>query len=138
MKARPLYRSLTFWSGILAIGFICWAWKDSFTRYASFTAMRASAGQAAGGVGLSWHPDTSPVRFLQSPEALTIYAPEGRLRGSSPRTDNASVPLCPPFLLHEEQGLFIPHWFILLAVALLWSLLLFLRARRFATAMGAD
>lgn len=30
-----LHRSVTFWSGILAMAFICWAWRDS-TRASSF------------------------------------------------------------------------------------------------------
>ena len=121
MMPRPLYRWKSFWFGLLVLGFLGWAWRDSFTRYTSVIAMRASASQAAGGIVFVYRPATSPFRILQSREALAIYAPEGRLRGfSSPQAGDPPVPLCPPFLRHEQAGLFVPHWFLVLLFFIPW------------------
>lgn len=115
-----LHRSVTFWSGFLVMGFICWAWWDSVTIstnlflgciYADHSLSRFGVGYdvfggGAGGNKVSFHrgvhhfPDTE---FLPAPEFVNSEA---------------------------SWQLVAPHWLLLLAFVLPWSSLLLWRARR--------
>jgi len=162
---QQLHRSITFWSGLLMMGFVCWAWRDSESRrtYSRY-----------GGFGL--HNCWGGLVLIDDPNSPSEGVWFERAR-DSPLYKHQSTALCFPLLLrgadvsiaeqeeldqrpltirggdrtvyftaHEfartvvdtsrpsSWVLFIPHWLILLAVALPWTALLFWRARRRATA----
>jgi hypothetical protein len=81
-----LHRSIVFWSGLLAMGFVCWLW------WASYAARPVSLQLAT-------------FRVLLGGDRFAME--------------------------HDGETIFVCwFWEILLAVAALWLLLLFLRARR--------
>ncbi|HEY1122750.1 MAG TPA: hypothetical protein VGE67_14160 [Haloferula sp.] len=49
MTPRPLYRSIVFWSGILVVGFIVWAWWASYHNLWIVGYGRIEATHGAGG-----------------------------------------------------------------------------------------
>jgi hypothetical protein len=140
-----LHRSITFWSGILVMGFIGWAWCTSY-RYGSSAGFgRYSVEQAVGGINIvrnwdSWggsgfrfyHDPLRPGRFDEELLPSPFYL-EGKGKSLPPRFRR-------PVKVREwlecmgqsagSFGLFLPHWLLLLAVALPWSGLLLWRARR--------
>ena len=117
-----LHRSVTFWSGLLVMAFIGWAWLDSLHRLCliengSWKIQNARAGIAASViVGRKPDPIQVHVRKLEPPSPLGTFSPldygEQHLRGITTKSVSA------------------PHWLILLAVAPVWLALLFWRARR--------
>lgn len=139
-----LHRSITFWSGILVTGFICWAWWDSDRYFNMMSWKRMIVGSAANG-------------------CFVIVDPVGRGSIETMRIDISSVPLWypttpnGPIVLRSNGGTsrkiasdsfedkmqahldsvgpghwfgFSPYWLLLLAVALPWSAPLLWRARR--------
>lgn len=154
-----LHRSLTFWSGILVMLFIAWAWRDSLKSQSwmgnrSFVVMNVSAFVAL-------HHQTDPP--------IPIGAPAPRFetrREALPRLKGIEDPLLPPPLFlrgggenihdfmargesmkpvktsHELQrnlihfrpradwSLLIPHWLLLAGVGVAWAGLLAWRAKR--------
>ena len=161
VRPRPLYRSLTFWSGILVIGFLCWAWRDSHRNLSLLTASHYAAFSEGGLLGLIRHPAPFPrfeaererSFFLQPlysfgmnehPIKAASFPPPLRVRSVGSREE------APPTtkFYHEVVAnnarnlpvgtwlLAIPHWLFLLAVTLTWSGLLLCRARRHRRATG--
>ena len=139
-----LHRSITFWSGILVTGFICWAWWDSDRYFNMMSWKRMIVGSAANG-------------------CFVIVDPVGRGSIETMRIDISSVPLWypttpnGPIVLRSNGGTsrkiasdsfedkmqahldsvgpghwfgFSLYWLLLLAVALPWSAPLLWRARR--------
>ena len=149
-----LHRSLNFWSGILIMAFICWAWRDSMNRwtylfsdhmeasnvastlflaYTPNISMGLGAEQTdlAGAPGISEQARTMPFprpdfsRQLNDDEQV-ILTETCKVRGRTP--EGAMV----EFYTSDTAGwaCAIPHWLILLAVALPWTALLIWRANR--------
>ena len=146
-----LHRSLTFWSGLLVIGFVSWAWWDSLTWMNSVSqAGRLSAYTGYGGLCAESNDFRSPTTEygrakLPRPElahaAGIFQAPffvRGTGRGASTRTNSKTLRE-ESYRFSDVQSvkswrLFIPFWLILLAVAAPWLGLLLWRARRHAAA----
>jgi hypothetical protein len=146
-----LHRSLTFWSGLLVIGFVSWAWWDSLTWMNSVSpAGRLSAYSGYG--GLCAESNDIVVRTteygrgrLPRPELVQAagifqspFFVRGTGRGASTRTNSKTLRE-ESYRFSDVQSpkswrFFIPFWLILLAVAAPWLGLLVWRARRRAAA----
>jgi hypothetical protein len=142
-----LHRSFTFWSGLLVMGFVCWAWWDSYSMAAYATFRHYYAESVHSGVtviqrntnsGIVAHYSTPEVSH---PERTTFPTPFVLPAYDGDPPDRASVEVdltlaknTPSY--HRALGhrfnwaILIPHWLILLAVAAVWLGLLFWRARR--------
>lgn len=144
-----LHRSITFWSGIIVMVFICWAWRDSKEHWScsTFKSWHAQHYKSAFIFGSNDH--TTPLRWQRLPaSAYPIqeeeYFPAPYLTwGSERRYVHALTAMQREQRTLREKTLglmekakrhiwmsFIPHWLILLAVGAVWLGLLFWRARR--------
>ena len=154
VKPKPLARSITFWCGVLVMGIVCFAWIDSLRhksqlRWSPFSVTNIGCGVEVDTASSS--ADFSIQRTYKSPESI----PKANLIGS-PQTFilGNGGPLPPDALrgVSEEARrsfaslsrdlsalyVFIPHWLLLLAVALTWSGLLLWRARRIRRAVAGS
>lgn len=130
VKPKPLHRSLSFWSGILVMSFLVWAWNDS-TRH--LTAMEGKLRGAS--ILLTNHRQSMNAGFIDRPRpsASWDFARLPATEGDTPERDLSFevVELDPN--IHGKSGtlarIAIPHWLLLLFVAVLWSGLLIWRAR---------
>jgi hypothetical protein len=122
---RPLFRSITFWSGILMMGFICWAWLGSAQFYTEFFWKDASLGQGSSGIDIFYEAaHLSPFGGARTWGVNRVEIPGGFPVDllPAPRADWSELP--------DRWGVSIPHWLLLLAVALPWFGLMLWRARR--------
>jgi len=147
-----LHRSVTFWSGLLVMGFLLWAWRDSYYRVGSMTYDTWAANSANGGMLVSYHGTDRFPRFNASygdspgmhPE-WAWFQPLVVLRGKAgpppdwavtmPRMRDARNAYELHSLVNEYQPrdrwrVYIPHWLPLLGFALPWTALLAWRAKR--------
>lgn len=131
MNPRPLSRSVSFWSGILAMGFICWAWRDS-TRH-----MIAMEGKFLGAsIHLTNHRQSMNAGFIDKPHPSASWdlARLPATGGDTPERDLTFEVLELDPNIHGKSGtlarIALPHWVLLLLVAIPWSGLLLWRARR--------
>ncbi|WP_367871800.1 hypothetical protein [Luteolibacter sp. Populi] len=160
MKPR-LHRSVTFWSGILVMAFISWAWADSFrggtwVRYGLWSATNSNGGVEVGFIDT---PVPAPLAtglrtdYATRFSVVVLPAPQWT-RGKDFELEDQTkarwfveklreITSYREYLAHRMSlwpesswGLFLPHWLILLAVALPWSGLLYWRARRRRRAAG--
>ena len=90
IRHSPMHRSIIFWSGLLVIGFLGWAWWDSERHWSSADGGRYWGRSAWGGVFIGsrgevppggtgvWPPPTSrPLSFTRRPSSATLpHAPE--------------------------------------------------------------
>lgn len=117
MKLAP-HRSITFWSGILVMGFICWVWWDSERHVTVFYSKHWHLDHSRSGVSIG-HNKLDPYRtgaFRASLPEAGYDDPRSRLRGEWYASGSKRVEL--------------PHWLLLLAVALPWSTLQLWRGQR--------
>ncbi|MCW1917106.1 hypothetical protein OJ996_26200 [Luteolibacter sp. GHJ8] len=139
-----LHRSITFWSGILLMAFICWAWWDSHNqvRNATWRAWSISNGYSFVTVthfhfrGIPLITATYPFAATK-PEILPFpYFARGKELLTTPRQTNQSMTYREQVAATIEGSpkklgkSLVPHWLLLFAVALPWSALLLWRARR--------
>jgi hypothetical protein len=124
VKPRPPHRSITFWSGILVIAFLCWAWWRSVGHSDSIGVNRYGISNTHSHLHIEvnrfpiW--ENWPWNFHHSP-----MPPEFR-KTAFPMPGRQVVTGAPVTRMH----LFIPHWLILLVVATPWcGLLLWQRWR---------
>ena len=148
-----LHRSITFWSGLLVMAFICWAWWDSASFRSDVSMGRFGMASNYGGIvtedvllnsGLGFdysrdlHRLHGPSEIFPSPclvqrksaseaELIAIADP---YRKGQPITVEQYLKYRMDLITAPEWVIFIPYWLILLTVAAVWLLLLFLRARR--------
>ena len=128
MKPKPIYRSLTFWSGALVIGFICWGWWFSLGNEVQIGARAIHFWHSPGQIELFYNEDfNSNWEYWNIPRGLDAGQP------APPVWAMPDVTLGGPF-----PRLLIPHWLILLGVAIPWSALLFWRARRVRKAVATS
>lgn len=157
VKPKPIYRSIIFWSGILVLLFICWAWRDSYYRSPAVSFRVGSVVSGNGGVMIfrtkapllvSYQP--SPYlrpdwELFQAPFSMRGLGLGTSAEGSeltvkdrelkAARNAREFYDLLMDYRKQSDRLYFIPHWCILLAVALAWSGLLLRRTRRFSRAM---
>lgn len=147
---KPLSRSLTFWSGILVMIFICWAWRDSESNVSSVGDDSWSIYHHRSAVAIWRDPLRSPtaIKFRRDrgdesiraelfPAPLSMWGDdkvpspeEWKQYFGSRQTARENI----IWTLNQNgpQGsvLYLPHWLLLLACALPWSGLLLWRTRR--------
>ncbi|MCW1913842.1 hypothetical protein OJ996_09670 [Luteolibacter sp. GHJ8] len=148
-----LHRSITFWSGILMMVFICWAWWDSLkstTQPMWGSCMMESQG---GALSFTYRPSgrrpgweffrndySRPIsRLFPAPHFIRggIEHADPKTRQSyatksdgAPMTPRESDAMNMMYRTDRDWLLSIPFWLHLLAFALLWSILLLWRAKR--------
>ena len=152
-----LHRSIIFWSGILVMGFIAWAWWDSATRVHHLRGGAWTAFSAQSAVVAFYNPRERQkfevFREELSPEngAAPEQFPLPLIRRGQRFDDNfpALSKKGNEMTLREnwlyflefqwpvEWVIFLPHWLLLLGFALPWSALLAWRARRRSRALSA-
>lgn len=126
MTPRPIQHSITYWSGVITLLFILFAWAASLVHGPrvgfAIPGQHVSLGHARSSVILlaTNRPNPSPPPIDQEP------ALSGKLGGLMPtpgfeRRDDGT---------EKTQLVLLPHWLILLVVALLWIGLLVWRDRR--------
>lgn len=142
MKPRPLHRSLSLWSGLLILGFLLWAHRDSTTHHT-----KAHAYLNGAGLAFSSYPGGASLAFQTGPwikpgiNLDRAFIPPGS-EPTTPYPDNPMRPAHQFISLSDGSGsitlhnhvLVLPYW---LLIALwfslwfsLWALLLLWRARR--------
>lgn len=144
MKAQ-LHRSITFWSGILVMAFICWAWWDSQKHWTQCSQDRWTLKQEHSSLVVEIRPPhhkvvrlifsrnevlhfkkelfPAPLFFATTKE---VPDPKSARRGTFRRFILESVTQMPV----GSQCLLIPHWLLLLAVAFPWSVIVLWRVQR--------
>ena len=157
IRAPGLLRSVTFWSGILMMVFICWAWRDSNLRPLEFRVKKWHFSQAFSGVTVQrygyYRPEVMWIdfarHFTRHPLPAPLYASANGNRSGSwaeinLRTDPVGksvsewAPIYFEYLPRGARLLFIPHWLILLGVAGVWGGLLYERRRRIRKAFAPE
>jgi hypothetical protein len=144
------HRSIIFWSGILVMVFLCWAWRDSYRYFTVASEGDWEAVSTRGSLGLGRYQDPSPLRNFQRAEFLPTKPP--RLSQCPPHMPVFlhSVPEVPGDTILPERPkdfrgfmqstlnqhsspswlLTLPYWCILLGFFIPWTMLLAWRARR--------
>jgi hypothetical protein len=143
MKAKPLHRSLTFWSGILVVAFISWAWRDSIGSFTFLRSGHAYLTQAGSGVavcydgtlstGFQMHRDYRQYKAVLNGGEIGITF----LADVTGHREPIILPLPMAVQQSYKLSVFLPHWLILLTVVLPWYGLLLWRARRIRGASEA-
>ncbi|MEK7951829.1 hypothetical protein [Luteolibacter soli] len=142
-----LHRSIIFWSGLLVMGFICWAWHDSYFLNRFFNHRGYGVSHMNGGIAMAKittylgtrHGSMNTSVFYR----METFPPPLFIRSEIPPggTKPKEAAPNPPFTVKEswtataklEAGatrIFIPYWMILSFTALLWLALLLWRAKR--------
>lgn len=153
MKAA-LHRSLTFWFGLLVMGFVCWAWRDSLSEQTTLKGegwmiIHCGNGASLGKISeLGSKPITFDRRSLQPSSSSSrpflvcprLMRSTGDVQDALSKLEGRDTPLGVRRLSgHLAPALFgargnwvayIPHWIILLTVATFWLGLPFWRARQ--------
>ena len=138
MKAKPFYRSLIFWSGLLVAAFIAFAWVDS--RDVSTTGSFSRKGWGFGMVhslecvdfmwttGSAVEPSADVSRL---PPGFTLLPPrwEGRSAMPAYEVDSFDAAWGGASAL-TTRHLILPHWLLLGLWCLLWGSLLLWRGIR--------
>ena len=129
-----LHRSIIFWSGLLMIAFLCWSWTESRKSFRWIKDRHFHACQLAGGILLTWD------RIEGAPREVSRIEESFKISMRQTPKGEAEIVLGPgmgalfeaPMMARNarDSTFFIPHWLLLIAVALPWSALLFGRGRR--------
>lgn len=157
MKPKPLSRSLTFWSGILVISFVCLAWFSSYfftseTGWDCFSMENSCGGvqmdsaysRSGFRMGGEWKPALNDGRSLSVMTApFVLRGTMGQAsRGKSADPDSYRGAIESMLSRRDSRAwvIFIPHWIFLLAAALPWAGLLYWRSQRTreAVALGIE
>jgi hypothetical protein len=147
-----LHRSITFWSGLLVLVFVVWAWRDSLTRMSFISRDRLQLYSGYGAVfaaSIDTRIRTTEFRRgekLPRPELSATFQSPSFVRGHGPPFDATAIgpdrvtgrgstmrEIARDF--SEVQSpkswkLCVPFWVIWLTVAFFWLCALFWRARR--------
>lgn len=139
-----LHRSIAFWFGILVMGFIGWAWLDSYQHDAWYTTRHLSGSNVAGAVSVALYqvnmgPSAGRRAIPESDRDRPVFA-EFSVIGNEPQVTlpmnnwlNSSERL--RLMLSGAHGavyriFYLPHWLIFLAAALPWLGLMLWREKR--------
>jgi len=143
VSPRPFYRSLTFWSGMLVIAFLCWAWWDSFRHDTWRTEGHFSFSNVAGAVSLGCHQsnvnstagrrDIAP-HAAPRPGFAAFSFIDSSSKGTLPKSDLNSGRKLRALLAFSPSGQYmflnVPHWLLILVCLVPWLGLLAWRWRR--------
>ena len=146
-----LHRSITFWSGIVVMTFIGWGWWHSMTNHDTLCLGRIRGEHGGTGVILRYNAAEKDWS-ARSRKGFTLLQKEWQLVEMRPV--RWEIYFATPKELHLTRipspwqwptgtmnfstgtrtgfdcAVFIPHWLVLLSVALPWSALLLWRAKR--------
>jgi hypothetical protein len=151
MTPRRLIRWKSLWLGILVLGFLGWAWRDSFYKVASVSVRAGGVSSADGGLVFAYSPSTAyawrtsygPSPFLH-PTWGMFQAP-AFVRGQGGMSINRdefypALKAAPNFsaycrlvMINQPIGhwiAYLPHWFLMLLFLIPWALCLAWRWRR--------
>ena len=152
-----MHRSITFWSGLLVIAFLGWAWWDSERMHSEARSELFTVGNIWGGLMIARHrpdpfggggssdsafvrypfsefkhtPETFPAPCLLWTEDMDGFAMNDLLwRDPDANLTNREFLELRAYNLVTIGVLFIPHWLLILLFMLSWTALLLWRARR--------
>lgn len=131
-----LHRSLTFWAGLFVMAFIGCAWRDSMTHFTTARYGHCSAMQAVGGICLGFHEDwriAKPIWREKVKGFSSVDVGEYGIAITTTHADTRPSSPWPDLIIHtatKDRAIFTPHYLLLLAVAIPWTILLLWRARR--------
>ncbi len=145
-----LHRSIIFWSGILVMIFLCWAWRDSYRYFTVASEGEWETANTQGSLAIGHYRDPSPLRDFRRNEFLPTNPPMYYQCPPQVPVFLHSVPQVPgntilPEMPKDFRGflqatlnqhaspswlLTLPYWCILLAFFIPWTILLTWRARR--------
>ncbi|WP_265594271.1 hypothetical protein [Haloferula sp. BvORR071] len=140
-----LHRSIIFWSGLLVMGFIVWAWAISYDHrsWVNFESYALANTEGYASVGHTWIPTQNDAGHSKTRRGQYRYervAPPFIARGkeaaisSWPEWGQATykevLTLAYSAGPAAAWGVFVPHWLLLLGSLLFWMALLCGRARR--------
>jgi hypothetical protein len=149
-----LHRSVIFWSGLLVIAFIVWAWRDSVDRAPAAAFHDTILVTVPDGIGIChMHDRNAPFEATYRGHSYShpewaACQPAFFIRGGGQQLNtreeweshvkqlqaatNAREFFRPPMRVESSRSwlLFIPHWMILLVFVLAWAALLLWRVRR--------
>ena len=91
-----LHRSLSFWSGLFVMGFICWAWHDSFQMGSHAILGRLGFSHCNGGVSFGLQSDWRRIKLDREsrgvyPDWAAFPPPHLLLRAANSEEDSAEV-----------------------------------------------
>ena len=124
MSPKPIHRSLTFWSGIFVIAFLCWAWWRSIGHSDSIGVNRYAISSSQSQL----HIEVNRIPIWENwPWEFQHGRTRPELRKTAFPMPSRQVIVGAPV---TQMYLIIPHWLILLCVATPWcGLLLWQRWR---------
>jgi len=151
-----LHRSITFWSGILMMAFIGWAWRDSLSHGSWAELGWSRAAHCWGGLYVGHHANSLPVNFDADRELLgsdppvvvevfpaPVFLRHGEMSleemgAMNDRVERGEIPFTVDVLLkfttvygHQDYWvLFVPHWLVMAGLVVVWVGLLVWRGRR--------
>jgi len=145
-----LHRSVTFWSGVVVMVFICWAWRDSLSNLSEVVHEIGAIQSVPDGVLVSHGTNEgSGLKLQHEPHRSFVLEVRRQrlprpffLRGKNQPLDDGQGAGKPAltqeaWLRNWISGnpprvwmLFIPYWVISLFAAIVWTGLLLWRARR--------
>jgi len=143
---QQLHRSLTFWSGLLVMLSIGWAWRDSQANELRISAGRWGTTHQSSAVVIDHNPTMTPdwrAEYSLGHSSLfgeiSFPAPFVIFPWNSPPFNAEFDPFAADNSYRDwhfysiEAGAFVaflPHWLILLAFGLQWTALLIWRGKR--------
>jgi len=152
MKAA-LHRSIIFWSGILVMSFLAWAWRDSLSSDTEVRCKDLSLQSYCGGLALnampgdhSWwnwwfrRPPSGYGEFGSAPQPFFLRGGQENADAhtlsiqATKYDDFKSLREIEALLIASDPPrhwmLFLPYWLVIAAFTLPWFMLLIWRARR--------
>ena len=146
-----MHRSFTFWSGLLILAALIWAWRDSLHHASDVKLAPFFVGSGNGGLLMN-HDPLEKERGVNRTEILTkengvrieVFPRPFLLKKNELPVDELDAlrshlsTSVQPYLMRDflrawrpkATWFFLPYWLLLIPLALLWIVLLVWRARR--------
>ena len=146
MTPRPLYRWKSFWLGLLVMAFLGWAWSLSYSHlsyvnYARMAVMQREGHVAVGYRGRSAIDQSGHMRMSRDHYVEQIMPPPFFLRGEG-KPPSSGTYFVERITFKEEAkwafafspldswNIYLPHWLMVMLVAVPWVSFLGWRWRR--------